>query len=107
MRVKHEKMHEFLSIARRDVGPSLANEKGLRRFYLIRSLENMNEFVALTLWNSQREAASYEKSGRYARNVSKIRDMLEAEPVLTQYHVELHSVGGSVAKRPARRARSR
>ena len=105
LKVKQEKLHEFLSVTRRDVGPGLAREKGLRRFFLIRSVDNMNEFVALTLWNSKRDADNYEKSGRYAKNLRKIRDMLEGDPVLSQFHVELHKVGGSVVKRRSRRAK--
>ncbi len=105
LKVKQEKLHEFLSVTRRDVGPGLAREKGLRRFYLIRSVENMNEFVALTLWNSKRDADNYEKSGTYAKNLRKIRDMLEGDPVLSEFHVELHKVGGSVAKRSSKRTR--
>lgn len=103
MKVKQEKLHEFLSVTRRDLGPGLAREKGLRRFFLIRSVENMNEFVTLTLWNSKRDADNYQRSGRYAKNLGKIRDMLEGEPVLSEFHVELHKVGGSVAKRRSKR----
>ena len=105
LKVKQEKLHEFLSVTRRDLGPGLAREKGLRRFFLIRSVENMNEFVALTLWNSKRDADNYEKSGRYAKNLEKVRDMLEGVPVLSEFHVELHKVGGSVAKRRSKRTR--
>ncbi len=105
MKVKQEKLHEFLSVTRRDLGPGLVREKGLRRFFLIRSVENMNEFVALTLWNSKRDADNYGKSGRYDENVRKIRDMLEGAPVLSEFHVELHKIGGSVAKRRSKRAR--
>ncbi len=107
MKVMHEKLHEFLSLTRRDISPSLIKEKGLRRFYLIRSVENMNEFVALTLWNSKREADNYEKSGRYAKNLRKIRALLESEPNLSQFHVELHGVGSSAAKRGRKRAGNR
>ncbi len=106
LKVKEEKLHEFLSLTRRDISPILVKEKGLRRLYLIRSVENMNEFFALTLWNSKRDADNYEKSGRYAKNLRKIRALLEGEPNLSQYHVELHRVGGSVAKRVRKRARS-
>lgn len=105
LKVKQEKLHEFLSVTRKDLGPGLAREKGLRRFFLIRSVENMNEFVALTLWNSKRDADNYEKSGRYAKNLEKIRDMLEGVPVRSEFHVELHKVGGSVAKRRSKRTR--
>lgn len=105
LKVRQEKLHEFLSVTRRDVGPGLAKERGLRRFFLIRSVESMNEFVALTLWNSKRDADNYEKSGRYAKHLRKIRDMLEGAPVLSEFHVELHRVGGSVAERARKRAR--
>ncbi len=105
LKVRQEKLHEFLSVIRRDLGPGLAREKGLRRFFLIRSIENMNEFVALTLWNSKREADNYGKSGRYVKNLGKIREMLEDVPVLSEFHIELHRVGSSVAKRARKRAR--
>ncbi len=106
LKVKQEKLHEFLSVIRRNLGPGLAREKGLRRFFLIRSIENMNDFVALTLWNSKREADNYEKSGRYAKNLRTIKEMLEGDPALSEFHVELHRVGISVAKRARKRARS-
>lgn len=92
--VKQDQVENFLSQMRSDVFPTLKQQAGIRRMYLLRSPERRNEFVSLTLWNSKSEADSYGSSA-YSKNTQTVSNFLESDPVLTEYDVEFHYVNSA------------
>jgi heme-degrading monooxygenase HmoA len=68
----------------------------LRRLYILRPTTDTEEFVALSFWNSERDAHEYVSSGTYDKNVDLLDGLLEDDPVLTTFTVALHVVGKSV-----------
>lgn len=120
LRVKPDKVNEFLSTMREKVYPGLSKEKGVRRVYLLRDTGKQNEFASLTLWNSRSDADAYESTGHYSANRDMVREYLEEDPSVTQFDVEYHTVSPALrppvasrkkrtrarrTKRPARRRR--
>jgi quinol monooxygenase YgiN len=93
LKVKGEKVDEFISAMRRKVYPTLRREKGLRRIYLLQPEEKPGEFESLTLWSNERDAEDYGRE-RYAKNLDAIREFLAEEPAsVTNLKVETHAVG--------------
>ncbi len=101
MRVKPGRATEFVKVFQQKVVPSAVKEPGLRRLYLLRSIGPENEFVGFSLWNSEKDAETYVKSGHYKSNVEKLELLLDGEPIVEKFTVEKHAVGRSV--RPSRK----
>jgi heme-degrading monooxygenase HmoA len=89
--VKPEEVQNFLARMRREVFPNLKKQAGIRRMYLMHT-PGESEFVSLTFWNDKSYADSYGTSSQYANNTESIRNMLESEPTLTQFDVDLHGI---------------
>jgi heme-degrading monooxygenase HmoA len=89
--VKPEEVQNFLARMRSIVFPNLKKQAGIRRMYLLHT-PGESEFVSLTFWNNKSYADSYGTSSQYANNTESIRNMLESEPTLTQFDVDLHGI---------------
>jgi quinol monooxygenase YgiN len=90
LRVKPELIDDFLGKVRRELFPTLNDQLGIRRTYLLRNPEG--ELSLLTFWNNKPEGDAYWASDSGRQAVDSITEMLEAEPFLTEYAVELHEV---------------
>jgi heme-degrading monooxygenase HmoA len=101
--VKSDQIDNFLAKMRNDIFPNLKNQSGIRRMYLLRT-PGTNDFVSLTFWNNKSYADAYGASN-YMGNTSSIRDMLESDPALTEFDVDLHDVNAEDL--PAPRAATR
>ena len=99
IRVRPDKIDEFLSTMKDKIYPGLSRQQGLRRIYLLRDPATQNAFISVTLWNSKEDADAYESSGAYSSNVGKINQVLEEAAVVTGLAVEYHTVGSSVRDR--------
>jgi heme-degrading monooxygenase HmoA len=102
MKVRRGKEAEFLRVFQKKITPRAQKQKGLRRLYLLRPTNGTEEFVALSLWNSERDALEYVSSGAYDKNVDLLDGLLEGDPVLTTFTVALHVVGKSVEAKKKR-----
>ncbi len=87
---------DFAKVFEEKLLPSALKEAGLRRLYLLRPLGSPAEFVTFSLWDSEKEADEYVNSGRYKSYVSKFSQLLEEEPTVSAFVVEIHAVGQSV-----------
>ena len=101
MKVKPGRAKDFVKIFQEKVVPTAMKEPGLRRLYLLRSIDQENEFVGFSLWNSEKDAENYVKSGHYQNNLEKLDLLLDSEPIVEKFMVEKHAVGRSV--RPSRK----
>lgn len=96
MKVRAGKAREFVKVFQEKVVPSAVKEPGLRRLYLLRPIGPDNEFVGFSLWNSEKDAEKYVKSGHYKSNIERLDLLLDGEPIVEKFTVEKHAVGRSV-----------
>jgi heme-degrading monooxygenase HmoA len=89
--VKPDQIDNFLAKMRSDIIPNLKSQAGIRRMYLLRT-PGANDFVSLTFWDNRSYADTYGASDSFRNNTESIRDMLESEPSVTQFDVDLHDV---------------
>ncbi len=89
--VKPEEIDNFLTKMRNEIFPSLRNQAGIRRMYLLRT-PGESDFVSLTLWDNKSYADAYGTSNSFTKNTESVRNMLESDPAVTQFDVDLHDV---------------
>jgi heme-degrading monooxygenase HmoA len=75
--VEISSMDEFRDAYNKDVIERLQSTPGCKYVGLIESREKENEFISLTLWDSQEQAEDYEESGIYSELLNKIRPYLQ------------------------------
>jgi heme-degrading monooxygenase HmoA len=76
MKAKRGKGRRFKRVFEEQVAPSAKGIEGLRRLYLLRRVGKSDEFAAISLWNSERSAAKYAKSGEnkeYSDKLAAVR----------------------------------
>ena len=91
LRVKRGQIGEFLRTMRDGIFPRLKEQAGIRRMYLLSSTGG-NEFLSVTLWNNKSSADAYGESVAFQRNTKLVRDLLESDPVVSEFDVEFHDV---------------
>ena len=92
LRVSEGKSEDFASAVRNEVLPRTKSFHGLRRMYLLRSDSSPAEYIILSFWNNKADADSYQSSDTFVANSDTLRAFLESDPVLSQYHIEVHYV---------------
>ncbi len=107
LRVKSDKVNEFLSRMKEKIYPELGKENGIRRVFLLKDTSQQNEFVSLTLWNSKSDADAYESTGHFSANKEKVRELLEDDPTVSQFEVEYHTVSPALPPPAASKKRAR
>ncbi len=85
------KMQELRELYNKEVVSAHKGHKGIRFVHLLESLDNSNEGISLTAWDTRADLEAYEKSGDYERSVAKFKHMYAAEPVLKSYEVTASS----------------
>ena len=103
LRVNPNQIDNFLRRVHEDFFRGLSEQRGIRRMYLLRGAEDQNnELLLWTLWDSKPAGDAYwaSDSGRLA--VEGIREILESEPSLTEFAVELHEVNSKDLSLPKR-----
>jgi heme-degrading monooxygenase HmoA len=85
------KMLELRELYNKEVISAHKNHKGIRFVHLLESLDNKDEGISLTAWDTRADLEAYEKSGNYEKLVAKFRDMYVVEPVLQSYEVTASS----------------
>jgi quinol monooxygenase YgiN len=101
LRVQPGRAAEFMKTMEANVYPKISTEGGIRRIYLLRDTTNPDEFISLTLWNSKKQADSYEDSGHFREYVELIADKLQEPVSISEYSVEHHEVNPSLVPQKA------
>jgi heme-degrading monooxygenase HmoA len=89
--VKAGKMLELREHYNAEVIPAHRDHKGIRFVHLIESLEDKNEGISVTAWDTKADLDAYEKSGDYEKLVGLFADMYSSEPTLKSYEVTASS----------------
>lgn len=83
---------EYIELHRKfyneEVVPALRQHRGLIHVMLLEPVDKGGEFISVTEWKSQRDAADYESSGDYEELIKKIHGMTTREPVLKSFTIE-------------------
>ena len=90
-RLKTGKMQELRELYNKEVVSAHRGHKGIRFVHLLESLDNKDQGISLTAWDTKADLEAYEKSGDYERLVAKFKHMYAADPVLQSYEVTASS----------------
>jgi len=74
--VKPGKMDELRQIYADEIIPALQSVTGCRYANLTESMEEKNEAISLTIWNSKQDSDAYEASGLFSEMTDKIKHTL-------------------------------
>ena len=73
IKIQPGKLEELRKIYMNEIVPALQNYRGCRYIYLSESLQEENEVVSITVWDSKRAAEDYENSGKFGELVDKVK----------------------------------
>lgn len=73
VKIKPGKIEEFKEIYSKEIIPALHSVKGCRYAYSIGSIEDKNEVISVTIWDSKEDADAYEKSGFFDKLTEKLK----------------------------------
>lgn len=72
-RLQKGKLEEFRKIYSEEIVPVLRATKGCHYAYLVEGIQDKNDVISVTIWDSQEDAEMYEKSGRFAELTEKVK----------------------------------
>ncbi len=94
MRVQPDKTAEFKSIFENEVLPQLRSTAGCLYVYLVENVEQKDEWLSISIWNSKEDADQYEQSGAFDRLRAKLESTFSS---LFQWKVGLDKQLGKQA----------
>ncbi len=99
MRAKPGKGNAFVKRFEDDVASTAVRLKGMRRLYLLRPVGKKDDFVIVSMWDDQKAAEDYAKSGKNKGYADKLASIQEGKERVRKFQVELHVVGKSVGEK--------
>lgn len=78
--------------------PAVRHQTGFIHIMLLEPTEAGGDFIAVTEWESPKDAGEFERSNTYRVLMSRIHDLAAGEPVVKTYTVA--SVGAREVRRP-------
>lgn len=90
-KVKDGKMDDLRELYNKQVIPAHKNHKGIRFVHLLECLEEMNQGISVTAWDTKADLDAYERSGDYERLVALFNEMYTGTPSLQSYEVTASS----------------
>jgi heme-degrading monooxygenase HmoA len=102
MKVKPEKIFEFEKVYEGMIIPTLQHIPGCVYAGLVRSVEEENDGISITLWSHQDDALAYERSGKFAESLEVSRPFFsDSSEWRVQLSVDLRREFWPVAPEPA------
>jgi heme-degrading monooxygenase HmoA len=90
-KVRSGKMDELRNLYVNEVIPAHANHKGLRFVHLFENMEDREEGISVTAWDTRGDLEAYERSGDYQKLVGRFKEMFIGESALKSYEVTASS----------------
>jgi heme-degrading monooxygenase HmoA len=90
-KLRQGRMQELREFYNREVVSAHKSHKGIRFVHLLESLDNRDEGISITAWDTKADVEAYEKSGEYEKLVVKFKHMYAEEPLLKSYEVTASS----------------
>jgi len=72
VKIQESKMEEMEGIYNSEVIPALKATPGCKAAFLTKGIQDEHEAISLTIWESQKHAQDYERSGMYEKLVKKL-----------------------------------
>lgn len=91
IKIKSGRMEALKSLYNEQVIPTMQKQKGVRFVHLLECLENREEGISVTAWDTKADLDAYEKSGVYEGLIERFKDFYGAPPVLKSYEVTASS----------------
>lgn len=70
--IQEGKEDEFKKIYTDEIIPALLSTQGCKYAYLTQSVQDLNDFISVTIWDSKEDADIYENSGKFKELVDKV-----------------------------------
>lgn len=90
-RLQEGKMDDLRNLYNKQVIAAHKNHKGIRFVHLLECMDNMNDGISVTAWDTKADVDAYEKSGDYEKLVALFKEMYSGEPVLKSYEITASS----------------
>ncbi|MGD0487684.1 MAG: antibiotic biosynthesis monooxygenase [Syntrophorhabdales bacterium] len=90
-KVRQGEMDKLRNLYVNEVIPAHSSHKGVRFVHLFESMENRDEGISVTAWDTRGDLEKYEKSGDYQKIVGRFKEMFAGEPILRSYEVTASS----------------
>jgi len=97
MKAKTGKGDEFAKEFRDGVASTAVDIEGMRRLYLLRSVGKGDDFIVVSLWDGERAAEAYAKSGKDKRYEKRLAAVQDGKETVKKYRVAVHVLGKGVA----------
>jgi len=99
MKAKPGKGNAFVKKFEEDVAATAVGLKGMRRLYLLRPVGKKDDFVVVSMWDDQKAAEDYAKSGKNKGYAEKLASVQAGRERVRKFHVELHVVSDSASEK--------
>jgi heme-degrading monooxygenase HmoA len=73
VKLQKGKLSEFRNLYTKEVVPVLQKTKGCRYIYLTESMQEDDEIISITVWDSKKDADDYEHSGQFDDLIHKVK----------------------------------
>jgi len=89
--VKDGSMPELRELYNKQVIPTHKQHKGIRFVHLLECIEDPNEGISVTAWDTKADLDAYEKSGDYEKLLALFQNLYRTKPSLKSYEVTASS----------------
>jgi heme-degrading monooxygenase HmoA len=86
-KLQPEKVEEMKKIYHEEIVPMVRDQWGNVDIFLLEPVEEEDEFISCTMWESQADGDIYEASGVYGEAVEKIRHTFMGPETLMSYNI--------------------
>ena len=98
MMIQPDRIEEATELYKKSVVPAAKKQKGFRGVCLLRDVPS-GKGIAVTFWNSKKDAEANEESLYYQEQLAKFLDMFSGPPIKEGYDVALHAIPPKAAPR--------
>lgn len=85
---KPEKLEELKKFYNETAIPTLKKQKGNLECKLLEPVDQKDDYISMTIWESKEDSDAYHSKGVYKSLVDQVRPYFSKEPVLRVYHSE-------------------
>ena len=84
-----ENRDEIKKIYKEEIVPVVRQQKGNLNIMLLEPVNEGDDYISVTHWESNEDAAAYEASGKYRELVEKVKHWYTKKPVLKVFTSEV------------------
>ena len=88
VKIQPDKVDELRKVYYEELVPVVKAQKGIVNIFLMEPIDEDEDFISLTSWDSKADGDTYETSGTYLEMVNKVKFGFAAPPTLKSYEVK-------------------